>query len=95
MIPDKAGLLDPRTVVALAHQFGTPLYAYDERTIRAKCRAILGMPHAFGLHAAFAMKANSGRAILKIVTSEGLGIDSSSTRHGAPYELGSLPIASC
>jgi diaminopimelate decarboxylase len=78
MNPDKAGLLDPKAVVALAQQFGTPLYVYDERTIRAKCRTILGMPNAFGLHAGFAMKANSGRAVLQIVASEGLGIDSSS-----------------
>ncbi|MGE5785052.1 MAG: hypothetical protein ACM3ZE_10690, partial [Myxococcales bacterium] len=78
MHPDKAGLLDPTTVAALAQQFGTPLYAYDERTIRAKCRAILGMPNAFGLHAGFAMKANSSRAVLQIITSEGFGIDASS-----------------
>jgi diaminopimelate decarboxylase len=78
MIPDKAGLLDPQAVVALARQFGTPLYAYDERTIRTKCRTILGMPNAYGLAAGFAMKANSGRAILQIVASEGLGIDASS-----------------
>lgn len=78
MNPDKAGLLDPQAVANLAEQFGTPLYAYDERTIRAKCRSILGMPNAFGLHAGFAMKANSSRAILQIIASEGFGIDASS-----------------
>lgn len=78
MNPDKAGLLDPKAVAALATQFGTPLYAYDERTLRAKCRAILAMPNAYGLHAGFAMKANSSRALLQIIASEGLGIDASS-----------------
>lgn len=78
MNPDKAGLIDPSAVAELARQFGTPLYVYDERTIRAKCRAILAMPNAFGLHASYAMKANSSRAILQIIASEGLGIDASS-----------------
>lgn len=78
MNPDKAGLIDPESVVALAQRFGTPLYVYDERTIRAKCRAVLAMPNAFGLHVGYAMKANSSRAILQIVVSEGFGIDASS-----------------
>ncbi len=78
MNPDKAGLIEPGTVVELARQFGTPLYVYDERTIRAKCRAVLAMPNAYGLHAGFAMKANSSRVVLQIVASEGLGIDASS-----------------
>jgi diaminopimelate decarboxylase len=78
MNPDKAGLIEPSAVVALARRFGTPLYVYDERTIRAKCRAVLAMPNAYGLHAGFAMKANGNRALLQIIASEGLGIDASS-----------------
>ncbi|HEY5956492.1 MAG TPA: diaminopimelate decarboxylase [Polyangiaceae bacterium] len=78
MNSDKAGTLEPKAVAELARQFGTPLYAYDELTIRAKCRAVLAMPNAFGLHVGYAMKANSSRAILQIVASEGLGIDASS-----------------
>jgi diaminopimelate decarboxylase len=78
MNPDQAGALAPTAVVALAQQFGTPLYAYDEATIRAKCRAVLAMPNAFGLHAGFAIKANCSRALLQVIASEGMGIDASS-----------------
>jgi diaminopimelate decarboxylase len=78
MNPDRAGLLSPSTVVQIASQLGTPVYAYDERTIREKCRALMAMPHAFGLHVSYAMKANSSRSILQIIASEGLGIDASS-----------------
>lgn len=78
MNPDSAGLIDSQIVTALAQKFGTPLYVYDERTIRAKCRAVRAMPNAFGLHVGFAMKSNSSRALLQIVASEGFGIDASS-----------------
>ena len=78
MNPDRAGLLAPETVVRIANEFGTPVYAYDERTIREKCRALMAMPNAFGLHVSYAMKANSSRAVLQIIASEGLGADASS-----------------
>ncbi len=61
--------------VALA---GTPVYLYDEATIIDRCRRVRAMPNAFGLRVAYAMKANSNRAILQLVTGQGLGIDASS-----------------
>jgi diaminopimelate decarboxylase len=78
MNPDRAGNLSAETVVQVATQFGTPAYVYDEYTLRAKCRALMAMPNAFGLHVSYAMKANSSRAVLQIIASEGLGIDASS-----------------
>ncbi len=63
--------------VALAEEYGTPLYVYDEATIRAQCREYLG-----GLRAAypdalviFAAKALGSPAIFQIVAQEGLGLD--------------------
>src|SRR5437763_1142257 len=63
--------------VALAKQFGTPLYVYDETTIRARCReyraAIEAVyPDALVLYAS---KAYSAPMILQIVRQEGLGLD--------------------
>lgn len=78
MNPDRAGHLSPETVARVATEFGTPAYVYDERTIREKCRALMAMPNAFGLHVSYAMKANSSRAVLQVIASEGLGIDASS-----------------
>jgi diaminopimelate decarboxylase len=80
-------------VLAAARQFGTPLYLYDESLIRARCRSLQQMPNAFGLEVRYAMKANSNRALLQVIHSEGVGIDASSPaeaerahRAGVPYD---------
>lgn len=62
-------------IVALA---GTPVYVYDERTLREQARAALAFPHAFGLTVRFAMKAASNAAILRLFDGLGLHIDASS-----------------
>jgi len=72
------GRVTPQAVVEAAALVGTPLYLYDESLIVERCRNVLAMPSAFGMSARYAMKANSTRAILEIVTEEGLGIDASS-----------------
>ncbi|MCC7105135.1 MAG: diaminopimelate decarboxylase [Chloroflexi bacterium] len=63
--------------VALAAEFGTPLYVYDELTIRTRCReyraAIQSVqPDALVLYAS---KAFSSRMVLQIANEEGLGLD--------------------
>jgi diaminopimelate decarboxylase len=73
----RAGLC-PSQVVAAAELAPTPFYIYDEAFIRARCKEMLAMPNAYGLLPRFAMKANSSRALLQIVHSEGFGIDASS-----------------
>lgn len=60
---------------ALAEEFGTPLYVYDEQIIRSQFRLLHG---AFpdprpDIH--YAMKANSNPAILRILQEEGAWID--------------------
>ncbi len=58
----------------LATEFGTPLYVCDEADVRSRCRDYL---EAFGPNARvfYAAKAFCSRAMLRWVTSEGLGID--------------------
>ncbi|MDD5190435.1 MAG: diaminopimelate decarboxylase [Dehalococcoidales bacterium] len=61
----------------LARKFGTPLYIYDEHTLRAKCREF---KEEFGkrypdIGVIYASKAYSNAAILQIVNEEGLGLD--------------------
>ncbi len=63
--------------VELAREFGTPLYVFDEETLRHQCRAFRG---AFGRRyrqsmVAYASKAYAGLALLRIVAEEGLGLD--------------------
>jgi diaminopimelate decarboxylase len=62
-------------IVALT---GTPVYVYDERTLRQQASAALAFPHAFGLTVRYAMKAAPTAAILRLFDSLGLHIDASS-----------------
>lgn len=64
-------------LVALAEQYGTPLYVISEDVFRKRCRAY---SQAFAVHAAGAMVAYAGKALLTqaiaaIVASEGLHLD--------------------
>ncbi|MCA9860858.1 MAG: diaminopimelate decarboxylase [Thermomicrobiales bacterium] len=65
------------SAVALAEEFGTPLYVFDETTLRNRARravasALAGGP---GSRAVFASKALELPRILSILADEGLGID--------------------
>jgi diaminopimelate decarboxylase len=58
----------------LAAEFGTPLYVCDEQDVRSRCQEYL---EAFGPDGRvfYAAKAFCSRAVLRWVSSEGLGID--------------------
>ena len=72
------GRVKPEKIAQAARLVGTPLYLYDEQHIIERCQRVLAMPNAFGLHAAYAMKANPSRALLQIVGGVGMRIDASS-----------------
>jgi len=64
-------------VVDLTEEFGTPLYLFDESTLRHKCREF---KEAFGKHypdtlVIYASKAFLNRALALIFKEEGLGLD--------------------
>lgn len=66
-----------RDVVDLAEEFGTPLYLYDEITLREKCREFREefrkcYPDSFIIYAS---KAYSNGALLCLINEEGLGLD--------------------
>ena len=76
-----------------AETFGTPVYVYDEALILERCRECVEMPQAYGLIVRYAMKANSNRTLLKLITHAGLHLDASSLNEvkranlaGIPYE---------
>jgi diaminopimelate decarboxylase len=63
--------------VELAEEFGTPLYVFDEETLRGQCRAF---QEAFGSRyhnsvVAYAAKAYLGRALAGIIAQEGMSLD--------------------
>ena len=58
----------------LARTFGTPLYAYDEETIRSKVRALVQNIAYRPLRIFYAAKANTNLSVLKIIRDEGKGV---------------------
>jgi diaminopimelate decarboxylase len=62
-------------VVALA---GTPVFVYDERSLRRQAAAALAFPNAYGLTVRYAMKACPNGAVLRLFHGLGLHIDASS-----------------
>jgi diaminopimelate decarboxylase len=63
----------------LAQEFGTPLYVYDEKAIRATAQNLTkAFKWSKGYRNYFAVKANPNPAILSILHEEGMGFDCSS-----------------
>ena len=65
------------STVELAEEFGTPLYVFDEATLRQRARVAVAAAYAGGpgSRAVFASKALELPVILAILANEGLGID--------------------
>ncbi|OGH00208.1 MAG: diaminopimelate decarboxylase [Candidatus Lambdaproteobacteria bacterium RIFOXYD1_FULL_56_27] len=60
----------------LAGRFGTPLYLYDEQTLRNRCRSLKdALP---GINLYYSAKANSNVSLLKVIKAEGLLVDAMS-----------------
>ena len=70
--------LSPELAETVRQQFGTPVFVYDERTLRGQARKALAFPNAFGLTVRYAMKAASNAALIRILRECGLEIDASS-----------------
>ncbi|MCE5253701.1 MAG: diaminopimelate decarboxylase, partial [Actinomycetia bacterium] len=73
-------------VVDLVNEFGTPLFIYDEKTIRDQCRRYVAAfrEHTPDFEVIYASKAFSSVAIIQLVMEEGLSIDVSS---GGEYHV--------
>lgn len=66
--------------IELAREFGTPLFVYDEVTLRTQCRRYRGAFESLheDVEVIYASKAFIATAICRLVTEEGLSIDVSS-----------------
>src|SRR5580693_4726557 len=89
--------LSPEQAELVRSRFGTPVYVYDERTLKEAARKALAFPNAFGLTVRYALKASPNAAIIRIFHGCGLHIDASSgyeceraIRAGVPAENISL-----
>ena len=85
-------MIDAAVVAKAADQFGTPIYLYDENLILQKCRECLSMPNAYGLTVRYAMKANSNRTLLKLISGAGLHLDASSLNEVIRANLAGIPF---
>jgi diaminopimelate decarboxylase len=61
-------------LVELSAAHGTPLYVYDEETVRARCREYVSAMGERG-EVLYSAKAFSSPGFLRVVASEGLGLD--------------------
>ena len=67
--------LDPAGLLA---QYGSPLYVYNERILRERCREMKRLSLHDGFLVSYSVKANSNPHLLKIIRSEGLMADAMS-----------------
>ena len=63
----------------LAEEYGTPLYVYNERILRERCREIKNLVTYPNFSVNYSTKANNNLAFLQIVREEGLNVDAMST----------------
>jgi len=62
-------------VAALAERYGTPLYIYDETTLRNSARRVRAAFEPLGARISFAAKACSTPGVLRVFEEEGLDLD--------------------
>lgn len=78
MHPEKSRFLTAEQVRDIAAAHGTPVFVYDERSLRRHAEDCLAFPAPHGLTVRYAMKACPTRRILRIFHEMGLHIDASS-----------------
>lgn len=66
------------SVSQIAEQFSTPLYIYDEKTLRDRCRKLKSICNLPNFKVYYSAKANTNIALLKIIKEEGLLVDAMS-----------------
>jgi len=70
--------IDADRAKAIAREFGTPVYVYDQVALERAAADVKAFPSAYGLTARFAMKALPARAVLQLMHKQGLKLDASS-----------------
>jgi diaminopimelate decarboxylase len=62
----------------LIQTYGTPLYVYNERVLRARCRDLKSLSTHPGFNVNYSVKANANPVLLRIIRDEGLVVDAMS-----------------
>jgi len=74
----QTAFLNSQQVAALAEEFGTPMFVYDEATLVKRAEETLAFPARHGLTVRYAMKALPNKAVIQLFDSMGIHIDASS-----------------
>lgn len=82
---------DAETAARVIHEFGAPAYLYDEALILERCKDCLNIPNAYGLTVRYAMKANSNKTLLRIISDAGLHFDASSLNEVRRAHMAGIP----
>lgn len=77
-VTDKIDFFMGNDPFELAKEYGTPLYVYNEKIIRQKCREMKAISTYPEFEVDYSIKANSALAFIQIVKSEGLWVDAMS-----------------
>ncbi|PSQ67991.1 MAG: hypothetical protein BRD29_04925 [Bacteroidetes bacterium QH_2_67_10] len=65
----------PEALRETAERIGTPTYAYVEKRLRRQCERLRTLTHDLPARLLYAVKANPNPAVLRVMRSEGLGLD--------------------
>ncbi len=77
-VTDKMNFFQGIDPTELAEKYGTPLYVYNEKILRQRCRDLKNLVKYPNFVVDYSAKANSNLAFLEIVKSEGLEVDAMS-----------------
>lgn len=82
-------------VVSLAAEYGTPLYIFDEQTLRERCQAFLRefQGRYPNTRVIYASKAFTNLALTGLLVEEGLGMDVASGGEMAAARVGGMPLS--
>lgn len=75
---EQTGFFGRRTAPELIAEFGSPLYVYNERILRTRCREMAKLVSLPGFKVNYSCKANSNITLLSIIREEGLDADAMS-----------------
>ena len=75
---EKSKFLTYASAAKIRAEHGTPIYVYDEASLRSQGEKALAFPNAFGLKVRFAMKSCPNAAIVQLFNNMGINFDASS-----------------
>lgn len=77
-VTDEINFFQNANPYELIKEYGSPLYVYNERILRQRCREIKNLVKYPNISVNYSAKANSNLAFLQIVQEEGLNVDAMS-----------------